>query len=258
MCESYAPIYLYDYPSCKLGAAVYDLHNARSVPGKQMRRRRPRGATSRATVVGAALSVVDKVGLEGLTIRAVAAEARVPPMSLYSHFANKEGLLDLMYAEVAYRLYADAEHATWQAAVAGLCNQVRQVLLEHPGWIPLLSRPAMPLAVPLRERVLRLLAAAGMAPEEALATMTNASLMSIGLVMVELAFRDSTGGSRLATRFERLKKVAIEDPSFAEADAVTRAAFMRTRKLDLSQNFASSLATLIMGLEGRLAAATRS
>jgi TetR/AcrR family tetracycline transcriptional repressor len=157
-------------------------------------------------VVDAALSVVDQVGVDGLTIRAVAAVVGAPPMSLYSHFANKERLLDLMYAEVAGRLYADVEQATWQAALSALCHQVRGVLLEHPNWLPLLTRPALPLAVPLRERVLRLLTAAGLAPEEALASMTNASLISIGLVMVELAFRDAGGGSRLVTRFERLQK----------------------------------------------------
>jgi AcrR family transcriptional regulator len=210
--------------------------------------------TSRSAIVSAALSVVDKFGLERVTIRAVAAEVGVPPMSLYSHFANKEELLDLMYAEVAYRLYTDIECETWQAAMTGLCNQVRRVLLEHPAWLPLLSRPAMPLAVPLRERVLRLLTAAGLAPEEALASMTQASLMAIGLVMVELAFREAAGGSHLITRFERLKKAATENPSFANDNPVTRAAFTRMRKLDLSQNFAGSLSTFIMGLEGRLQA----
>jgi AcrR family transcriptional regulator len=206
-------------------------------------------------VIDAALSVVDNVGLERLTIRAVAAQAGVPPMSLYSHFENKENLLDLMYAEVAYRLYADGDYVTWQAAITGLCNQIRQVLLEHPAWLPLLTRPALPLAVPLREHALQLLTAAGLAPEEALASITNAGLMAIGLVMVEVAFRDAAGGSRLITRFERLQKAAAEDPSFANADPVTRAAFVRMRKLDLSQSFVGSLKTFITGLETCLRAA---
>jgi AcrR family transcriptional regulator len=219
-----------------------------------MRTLRPRGATSVAAVVDAALSVVDKVGLSSLTIRAVAAEAGVPPMSLYSHFANKEGLLDLMYAEVAYRMYADAEFETWQAAVAGLCHQVRRVLLQHPEWLPLLTRPALPLAVPLRERVIALLTAAGLAPEHALACLINASLMSIGLVMVEVAFSDARGGSRLVTRFERLQKAAAEDLSFANSDPATRAAFTKMPKLGLDHVFAGSLSTFIMGLEARLQA----
>ena len=202
--------------------------------------------------MNAALSVVDRVGLEGLTIRAVAAAVRAPPMSLYSRFANKEELLDLMYAEVAFRLYADAEHSTWQGAVEALCHQVRRVLLEHPRWVPLLSRPALPMAVPLRERALELMTAAGMAPEDALASLTNASLISLGLTLVELSFRGPSGASHLAERFEQLLK-STEDPRFAKQHPVTRAAFARMRHLDLSRNFAGSVSTLIQGLEARLA-----
>jgi hypothetical protein len=74
--------------------------------------------------------------------------------------------------------------------------------------------------------------------------------MSIGLVMVELAFRDASGGSRLATRFERLKKAVTEDPSFASADPVTRAAFARTRNLDLTNVFVGSLRYSYPGARG--------
>jgi hypothetical protein len=56
-----------------------------------------------------------------------------------------------------------------------------------------------------------------------------------------------------AIRFERLQKAA-ENPSFANEDAVTRAAFARSRKFDMSHNFAGSLRTLIAGIEARLAA----
>jgi TetR/AcrR family transcriptional regulator, tetracycline repressor protein len=201
-------------------------------------------------VVDAALAVVDRVGVDGLTIRAVATAAGAPTMSLYSHFANKEELLDLMYAEVAFRLYADAEHTTWQDALAGLCHQVRQVLLAHPHWVPLLSRPALPSAVPLRERALRLMTAAGMPPEEALASLTNAALISLGLTMVELSFRDAGGASRLAKRFEHLRESAERSSSMAE-HPVTRAAFARMPHFDLSRAFEAAVKTFVMGLEAK-------
>jgi AcrR family transcriptional regulator len=201
-------------------------------------------------VVNAALLVVDRVGIEGLTIRALAAAVGAPPMSLYSHFKNKEALLDLMYAEVAYQLYADAEHPTWQSALEGLCHQVRGVLLQHPRWLPLLSRPALPRAVPLRERILSLMMSAGVPPEDALASMTNASLISIGLTMVELSFQRPRGTSVLADRFERLRRWAEKEPS-ADQQPTTRAAFAKMRRLDLAHNFSVSVSTFIKGLEAR-------
>ena len=68
-----------------------------------MRRQRPRGTTRPEAVVDAALKVVDEVGVDGLTIRAVAGLVGAPPMSLYTHFDNKEGLLDFMNAEISRR-----------------------------------------------------------------------------------------------------------------------------------------------------------
>lgn len=183
-----------------------------------------------------------------MTIRAVATAVGAPPMSLYSHFANKEELLDLMYAEVAARAYADGEHSTWQVALTALCHQVRGVLLEHPHWIPLLSRPAAPLAVPLRERILLLMSAAGFAPEEALTSITNASLISFGLAMVELSFREAGGGSALTKRFERLRSWTAQT-AFAKQHPVTRSAFAKMRRLDLDSTFESAIGAFVKGVE---------
>src|SRR5206468_1168433 len=146
------------------------------------REQRPHGATTLQAVVTAALAIVDRVGIEALTIRAVAAEVGAPPMSLYRHFSNKEELLDHMYAEISCRLYADAKQPTWQAEVFALCHQVRGILTAHPRWAPLLSRPVPPLAVALRERLLKLMIADGMSEAGAFAALSCAVLNSIGFV----------------------------------------------------------------------------
>lgn len=201
-------------------------------------------------MVDAALRVVDQVGIDALTIRAVATAVGAPAMSLYSHFANKEELLDFMYAEVALRLYADGEHPTWQAAIRALCLQIRNILLEHPRWFPLLSRPARPMAVPLRERVLAMMANAGIPPEDALVSVTNAGLHSIGFTMVELSLRDARGASSLTKRFEALRKWTDQSAA-ASQHPVTRAAFARLGHLDLTKTFEVSVTTFIAGLEAR-------
>jgi AcrR family transcriptional regulator len=69
-----------------------------------MRRQRPRGTITQDAVIDAALTIVDRAKVDGLTIRAVARQVGAPPMSLYSHFANKEQLLDLMYGELVRRM----------------------------------------------------------------------------------------------------------------------------------------------------------
>jgi AcrR family transcriptional regulator len=235
---------------------LHDALRAYKTPlGKEMRRRRPRGSTTRADVVHAALRVVDRVGIDALTIRAVATAVDVPAMSLYSHFANKEQLLDLMYAEVAQRLYADAGLQTWQAAIRALCLQIRGILLEHPRWFPLLSRRAHPMTVPLRERLLAMMAAAGIPPEDALVSLTNVSLHSIGFTMVELSLRDVGGTSSLARRFEAIREWT-DEAAVASQHPATRAAFAKQGQLDLSKNFEVSVTTFLAGLEARFQSQT--
>jgi AcrR family transcriptional regulator len=151
--------------------------------------------------VDAALQVADRVGVDATTIRLVAAAVGVAPMSLYTHFSKKEQLLDLMFQEVTLRLYADAGQPTWQAELTSLCHQIRSVLLEHPRWVPLLHRPAPSTAVPLRERLLPLMASEGISEADALTALASAGFVSIGLTLVELSFKAPDGKSSLTARF---------------------------------------------------------
>jgi TetR/AcrR family transcriptional regulator, tetracycline repressor protein len=154
---------------------------------QRMRRQRPRGATTREAVIGAALSIVDDVGVDALTVRAVAKRVGAPVMTLYTHFDTKEALLDLMYAEIASRLYADGGHTTWQTEIRALGRQIRKILVEHPRWAPLLSRPKTALDIPVRDRVLALMTTDGMTRDDAVAGLTAGLHIALGLSLVELS-----------------------------------------------------------------------
>lgn len=200
-------------------------------------------------MVSAALSVVDQVGVEAVSIRAIAKLVGAPPMSLYAHFTSKEQLLDMMYAEVARRMYADLGETTWQAELLALCAQIRRVLREHPRWAPLIARPTPPATVPLRERLLGLMVADGMAPDEAMAALTSTMLTAHGLVLAELSILGPSGGSAFAERFAR-----IRDWVGARADdahPVTRTAFSKLIRLDFDANFELTTRALIAGLDAR-------
>ena len=201
----------------------------------------------------AALAVVDDVGVDCLTIRAIAHRLSIPPMSLYTHFANKEELLNLMYAEIAFRIYADAEHQTWQDALRALCFQVRDGLLAHPKWIPLLTRPAIPLAVPLRERILTLMGAAGIPADGAISSVTHAALWALGLTMVELSFQKPDGASSLTDRLEGMREWSAGS---ATQEAVTRSAFEKMRPLAFNDTFSELVSVFVVGHEARFQSAT--
>ncbi len=210
-------------------------------------RRRRRGSTTRGEVVEAALAVADRVGVEGLTIRAVAKQANVPTMSLYTHFSSKAELLDLMYSEFVLRLYGDEAPATWQAGLLAVSNRVRALLVAHPHWVQLLSRPVQPMVVPTREMLLQLMTRDGMTPWQALAALASTVLIAEGLIMLEFSLSGEEGRSRLGERFERMKEWAATPP--AAAHPTTRSAFVGSRQFDFADNFTFAMENYVKGLE---------
>jgi AcrR family transcriptional regulator len=205
---------------------------------------------TREQVVAAALRVADETGLDGLTIRAVASEAHTPPMSLYSHFAKKEELLDLMYEQVCQQIYPGPEYDSWQAALTRFCHNLREMLLAHPEWVPLLSRPAPVLSLPGRERLLELMTRAGLPAEQSMSMLSSAGMFGLGLVMVELSCREGDAVSGLAKRYENLR-ASSEDADFAEKNPITRLALKQAPSLDLSENYRSMVDAFVAGLDLR-------
>ena len=55
-----------------------------------------RSALSRERVIGAAVTLADAIGVDALTIRKLAAELDVKPMTIYHHVPNKEAIIDGM------------------------------------------------------------------------------------------------------------------------------------------------------------------
>jgi AcrR family transcriptional regulator len=211
-----------------------------------MRKQRPRGTTTREAVVNAALTVADRLGLDALTIRGVAEEVSAPPMSLYVHFANKNQLLDLMYAEVSRRMYQDEHLTTWQSELFRLCHRVRGVLTEHPNWASLLARPAPPMVVPMRERVLALMVADGMSEPQAFKALSGIVLAAIGFSLAELTMRSPDGKSTLEQRFDLMKQSleALPDGEHAR----TRAAMSALEHFNMGDTFTLAVGALINGM----------
>lgn len=65
-----------------------------------------RPAVTRTTLVEAALDVLDEEGIDGLTVRAIAARLGVKAPALYWHVASKQELLDEMGTEISRRIDA--------------------------------------------------------------------------------------------------------------------------------------------------------
>lgn len=102
-----------------------------------MSRRTGVGLT-RERVLQAGLGLVDREGVEALTMRRLGKELGVEAMSLYGYVANKQDLLDGVLARV-YEEVAPVVTGTWEERLRAIARQVRHVLLRHPHVVGLVA-----------------------------------------------------------------------------------------------------------------------
>ncbi|MFF2618929.1 TetR/AcrR family transcriptional regulator C-terminal domain-containing protein [Kitasatospora sp. NPDC058046] len=131
---------------------------------------------SRERILACALEIIDREGIEQLSMRRLARTLGHDPMSLYRHAANKAALLDGVAETVLNELTVDSTDPDWAAQLRAVARGYRRLALAHPNAVPLLvTRPlATPLALrpkgtlrPL-EAILTLLTRAGFTGADAL------------------------------------------------------------------------------------------
>jgi AcrR family transcriptional regulator len=105
---------------------------------------------SRERVLTAALELVDRSGLEALTLRQLAAELGVEPAAIYRYAPSKQALLDGLVEQVMSRLAVDPEDPDWRAQLHRDADSYRDLILAHPDVLPLIA--TRPLMTPLVRR----------------------------------------------------------------------------------------------------------
>jgi TetR/AcrR family transcriptional regulator, tetracycline repressor protein len=151
-----------------------------------------RPGLNRDKVVDTALAIVDRDGLDGLTMRRLAGELGVEAMSLYHWFPNKAAILDALVEaairETATRVDATPE-AGWRANLRALAIAYRHVLLAHPNTLPALGgRPGKSVeTMRFIERMLDVLRVDGFAPVQAVQAMQSVLAYINGAVAAAIA-----------------------------------------------------------------------
>jgi len=122
---------------------------------------------SRERVVGAALAIADADGLGALTIRSLATELGVKPMSVYYHVAGKDDILAALVDVVFGEIELPVPGRDWRPEMERRADSARAVLARHRWAIGLLESRPDPGPANLRhhDTVLATLRAAGFSPE---------------------------------------------------------------------------------------------
>ncbi|MFI1398979.1 TetR/AcrR family transcriptional regulator C-terminal domain-containing protein [Streptomyces sp. NPDC020681] len=190
----------------------------------------------RIRVARTALSLLNEVGLEGLTLRAIAKELDVKAPALYWHFKDKQALLDEMATEMLRRMTAELTSAAesrppadWREAVTAAMRGLREHLLRYRDGAKVYSGTHFTdtsYAAPM-EAHLRLLTEAGFSPGAAARAWLTGYSYTIGYVIEEQAMGPDpargTEGYDLAARAERLAEfplaAAAGEEMFRDHDA---------------------------------------
>ncbi|MFJ9442255.1 TetR/AcrR family transcriptional regulator C-terminal domain-containing protein [Kitasatospora sp. NPDC101235] len=212
---------------------------------------------SSGQVVDAALDLLNEVGLDGLTLRAIAARLDVKAPALYWHFKDKQALLDEMATEMMRRMTARAAGAAaeadgdpapgdWREAYLRTMRTLRAELLRYRDGAKVYSGTRFTdtgYAAGL-DASLRLLVDSGFTPAAAARAWLTAYSYTIGYVIEEQAMGpspfDGTGGYDVEARAERL----AAHPLAAESG--------RVMFQDFDEGFEQGLAAVLAGVEATL------
>jgi TetR/AcrR family transcriptional regulator, tetracycline repressor protein len=170
----------------------------------------------RAAIVDAALTLLNEVGIDGLSTRLLAERLNVRQPALYWHFKNKRALLDAMNDEILNRGHRHDEvfdAGDWKAFLIADARSFRMALLAYRDAARVhAGTEANPDTLDLIEAHMRVLVEAGMSAAFAMDILVAIGRYVVGCVLEEQAeFPDTPD------RGKRLDEAASGHPLTAEA-----------------------------------------
>ena len=210
---------------------------------------RRRGQLSRVRILAAALELVDQDGLEALTMRRLADQLKVDPMSLYNHVESKDDLLDglteALWSEVRLPDWATG----WKPTLREFGRSIRDLTRVHPlAYGLLLGRGILPRpALEAIDGSLKaFLESAGLTRSKAAEMIRTLIAYAAGYAMLELSCAPAAG----STPLEQIVSLTRALPRDAPPQLVEVARLMSD--CDMDYQFELGLDLILVGLEARL------
>lgn len=119
--------------------------------------------------MAAAVEIAEDRGLDGISMRELAARTGTTPMAAYHHVDNRENLIRLVVDHIGATLDFEPSDAPWDQRLRTWAHEIRRALRRYPGtarWL-LTNPPAGPNALAILEEALSALVDAGLSDEMA-------------------------------------------------------------------------------------------
>ncbi len=145
----------------------------------------------RAVIVRAALRLLEKVGIEGLSTRRLAAELGIKSASLYWHFKDKDELLNemsgVMFEECLPSPNVSGPGFDWAEWLADGCRAIRRTALSRRDGAQVMARPRPKTQAsrPQFEENVKTLMRSGLADMECRLTLQTLRRYAIGAALQE-------------------------------------------------------------------------
>jgi AcrR family transcriptional regulator len=212
---------------------------------------------NRRRIVLAALGLVEEHGLDALTMRRVANELHVTPMSLYNHVSDKAELVDLMVDFIVGDIIAGSagDRGDWTELIRASARRTYDIWRAHSGFARVYTHGVTvgPNGLKNVERSIGILRAAGFSDRDAaraffvlyryvISSLVVAPAKPVGL-HDRVSRSDGSGDDRIKKYFSAL-------PADQIPNVMAAAEFMS------GDDFDFGLDIVMTGLEARLAATT--
>ncbi|OBK18198.1 TetR/AcrR family transcriptional regulator C-terminal domain-containing protein [Mycobacterium asiaticum] len=148
-----------------------------------------RARFSVADIAAAALEIVDRDGLGGLSMRSLATALGTGPMTLYNYVKDRRELEELVAEAVIAEMKVPARTDDWCADVRAIATAMWEAVRRHPNAVPLVltRRTVSASSYAAADRLIAALNRAGLAEHDVLASFRAVLALVTGSAQAELA-----------------------------------------------------------------------
>jgi TetR/AcrR family transcriptional regulator, tetracycline repressor protein len=186
----------------RAGTGIYttDIAPSHPIVGDPPRTRGRPPSLTEGGIVTAALRLTREVGLDNLSMRALARELGAPTMTIYHYVPNKEALRRLVMNHVLREIpIPGPEEGTWDERLRRLEREARRVFKDHPGVSAQLVDGGSEEATRLAEGVLDILRDGGFSSEAAVLCFTTVYTFMTGQIDLDAMTAAIVSGSPTTT-----------------------------------------------------------
>ncbi|MFI0423991.1 TetR/AcrR family transcriptional regulator [Spongiactinospora sp. 9N601] len=196
-------------------------------------KRAPRGSLTKDRIVTAAIDLLDREGLDALTVRRLATELQVRPMALYNHVNGKADILAAVAEEMTSRLDLPDAATAGADGLRAVFRSYFRLLVEHPVLLQLNDtlEQANPAELRVSERAYAIMRQAGLEPRDAVGLLAGMVRFTIGCALLyphRHAWDDDPGHwdrtreaimALPAGEYPELRAMGADLPIFTQEDA---------------------------------------